>query len=97
MMHGPDGTDYPNKITYIEMVKPERLVYAHGDDREDEQFRVTVTFAEKDGKTEQTMRMVFKSAKDRDFVIENFGALEGAQQTTDRLAEHLEAIQSEKG
>ncbi len=29
-MHGPDGVDYPNKITYIEIVKPERLVYDHG-------------------------------------------------------------------
>jgi uncharacterized protein YndB with AHSA1/START domain len=32
MMHGPDGTDYPNKVVYIEVVKPERLVYSHGRD-----------------------------------------------------------------
>jgi uncharacterized protein YndB with AHSA1/START domain len=29
VMHGPDGTDYPNEIVYLEVVKPERLVYDH--------------------------------------------------------------------
>ena len=32
IMHGADGTDYPNKIVYTEIVKPERLVYEHGGD-----------------------------------------------------------------
>src|SRR5262245_65569471 len=27
VMHGPDGRDYQNKITYFEVVRPERLVY----------------------------------------------------------------------
>src|SRR5690349_21180875 len=31
IMHGPDGTDYPNFIEFIEVVRPERLTYAHGD------------------------------------------------------------------
>jgi uncharacterized protein YndB with AHSA1/START domain len=26
-MHGPDGVDYPNLITYEEVVEPERIVY----------------------------------------------------------------------
>ena len=29
VMHGPDGVDYPNKIVYREVVRPERLVYSH--------------------------------------------------------------------
>ncbi|HJU84374.1 MAG TPA: SRPBCC domain-containing protein, partial [Holophagaceae bacterium] len=29
-MHGPDGTDYPNVITYLEVLPPHRLVYHHG-------------------------------------------------------------------
>ena len=45
IMHGPDGTDYPNKIVYAEIVMPERLVYDHGGDGngngEDVQFQVT--------------------------------------------------------
>jgi uncharacterized protein YndB with AHSA1/START domain len=27
VMHGPDGRDYQNRITYLEVVKPQRLVY----------------------------------------------------------------------
>ena len=29
VMHGPDGTDYKNKVVYLEVAKPERLVYKH--------------------------------------------------------------------
>ncbi len=90
IMHGPDGTDYDNKIVFIEIVKPKRLVYPHGSDKEDEpgQFRVTVTFAEQGGKTRRTMRMVFKSAEERDKVVKEFNAIEGANQCMDRLEEH---------
>jgi uncharacterized protein YndB with AHSA1/START domain len=30
VMHGPDGRDYQNRITYEEVVPPQRLVYRHG-------------------------------------------------------------------
>src|SRR5688500_17035285 len=45
-MHGPDGTDYPNKIVFTEVVKPARLVYEHSDDNPEANthFNVTVTF-----------------------------------------------------
>src|SRR3954464_6742963 len=29
-MHGPDGRDYENQITYVEVVEPERIAYRHG-------------------------------------------------------------------
>ena len=29
-MHGPDGTDYPNKAFYHEVVEHQKLVYDHG-------------------------------------------------------------------
>jgi uncharacterized protein YndB with AHSA1/START domain len=91
VMHGPDGVDYQNRIIYDEIVKPERLVYTHGSGEEGDpgQFQVTVTFAEQGGKTKLTMRMLFESAAERDKVIKEFGAIEGANQTLDRLEEHL--------
>src|ERR1700704_5823970 len=78
IMHGPDGVDHPNRIVYIEVVKPERLVYNHGGPEEDEhgQFHVTVTFDEEDGKTRVTMRSIFPTAEERDQVIKEHGALE---------------------
>jgi uncharacterized protein YndB with AHSA1/START domain len=30
VMHGPDGRDYENRITFDEIVPPERIVYHHG-------------------------------------------------------------------
>ncbi len=90
VMHGPDR-DYQNKITYLEVVKPERLAYKHGGDKEVEpvNFQVTVTFAEQDGKTRVDMRMVFPSANARDYVIKTYGAVEGLNQTLARLEEYL--------
>jgi uncharacterized protein YndB with AHSA1/START domain len=89
-MHGPDGVDYQNKITYLEVMEPERIVYQHaGDqDREPVEFQVTVTFEEHDGKTKLTMRMVFPSAAKRALVVEKYGAVEGLHQTLDRLGKY---------
>ncbi len=87
----PDGVDYENRIVYDEIVKPERLVYSHGGggDVEPVQFQVTVTFEDHDGKTKLTMKGLFPSAAERDRVAEKYGAVEGAKQTLERLAEHL--------
>jgi uncharacterized protein YndB with AHSA1/START domain len=91
VMHGPDGTDYQNRITFDEVVKPERLTYRHGggDDVEPVQFQVTVTFEDFGGKTRLTMTAVFPTAEARDHVVEKYGAIEGAQQTLGRLANYL--------
>jgi uncharacterized protein YndB with AHSA1/START domain len=89
-MHGPDGRDYPNRITYREVVVPERLVYDHGDD-EAVLFHVTVTFADVGGTTELSMRMVFPTAAERDRVVKEFGADKGLFETLDRLREYVAA------
>ncbi len=31
VMHGPDGTDYPEWITWTEIVAPERITLLHGE------------------------------------------------------------------
>ena len=92
IMHGPDGVDYQNKILYVEIVEPERLVYVHGDDGDTDQFRTTVTFAEQDGATRLTMEALFASKADRDRHVEEFGAIDGGKQTLGRLAEYLRTM-----
>ena len=93
-MHGPDGTDYPNKSIFKEVVKPERIVYSHGGHREGGpgvSFVATWSFDAQDGgKTKVTIHMVFPSAQDRDFIVKEFGAIEGGKQTLERLGEFLE-------
>ena len=93
IMHGPDGTDYPNRVDYVEVVKPERLVYMIRDDREDasEHFTATIRFEERAGGTEVTLRMLFPTADEYKRSVD-FGAIEGGNQTLDRLNEYLKAM-----
>jgi uncharacterized protein YndB with AHSA1/START domain len=92
MMHGPDGANYPNKVEYIEMVKPERLVFLHGGDEEGDvgKFHVTVTFCELGAQAEVVSRMVFNTVEQREETVK-FGAIELGNQTFDRLSEYLAA------
>lgn len=86
VMHGPDGAEYKNQIAYLEIVKPERLVYAHSGDEAvgPGQFHVTVSFAELGNQTRLTMRMEFDSVEERERA-EAFGAARSGIQTLDRL------------
>ena len=86
VLHGPDGVDHQNKIIFVEIVKPERLVYHH---ISGPLFRMAVTLEDQDGKTKLTMRMVFETTTEYDVAVKRFGALEGAKQTLERLAKHL--------
>jgi uncharacterized protein YndB with AHSA1/START domain len=93
VMHGPDGRDYQNRITYEEVVRPERIVYRHGgsEDVEPVRFTTTVTFDDLGGRTRLTMRMDFPSAEERARVIREYGADKGLGQTLARLAEYVMA------
>ena len=91
-MRGPDGKDWPNVVTYEQVVAPERLVYLHGDETEPDMFHNTVTFDDQDGKTALTMRAVFKTAAARDFVARERGAVEGGQQTVSRLEQYVRTM-----
>lgn len=100
-MHGPDGTNYPNKSIFVEVVKPERIVYNHGGGKEGGPgalFTATWTFeVVESGKTRLTIRMVFPTAADRDTIVKTYGAKEGAEQTLGRLAEFLATLSPSAG
>jgi uncharacterized protein YndB with AHSA1/START domain len=93
VMHGPDGRDFQNRITFDEIVKPERIVYRHGggDDVEPVQFKTTVEFEDLGGKTRLTMRMDFPSAEERARVIKEYGADKGLSQTLARLEAYVKS------
>lgn len=89
LMHGPDGTDYPNVVEYREVVRPELLTYTHGDgENRARDFEVTVRLTEEAGRTTVTSRMVFATAEARRITID-FGAVELGNQTYAKLAEYL--------
>ena len=98
-MHGPDGTDYPNKSMFTEVVPHERLRYRLSGGKRGgpaAQFEMTATFEDDGDKTRITMRMVFASAEARDENVRVYGSIEGGKQTLERLAEHLSARFSAK-
>jgi len=95
-MHGPDGTDYPNKTVYLEVDEYKRLVYDHGaNDDQPPLFRVTVVFTEIKHKTLMDMTMTLPSPE---AVAQTKKIIKDADgnSTWDRLAEYLEKNSSGK-
>jgi uncharacterized protein YndB with AHSA1/START domain len=91
IMHGPDGTDYPNHSLFTEVTPPARLVFLHGGAKPggpEADFEGIWTFdALDDSKTRVTIRMIFPTAAKRDLVVKVYGAIEGGHQTLARLSE----------
>ncbi len=90
---GPDGVNYLNHSVFKEIVKPERIVFHHDGQREGGPgvgFVSTWSFQKLAAdKTRVIIRMVFSTATDRNFVVKEFGAIDGAKQTLKRLEEYL--------
>ena len=92
VMHGPDGTDYDNHVVYSEVIAPRRLVYQHGEKGRPDNFLVTATFTTQGKQTRLDMQMLFDTQADRDRAIEKYGAIEGQQQTLNRLENYLASL-----
>lgn len=91
VMHG-FGQDYENKVEYLEVVKPSLLTYRHGNEDDSISFMVHVTFDVEDGdKTLLTMRTVFKSAEILDELNRKVNAIEGGNQTLNKLESYVNA------
>jgi uncharacterized protein YndB with AHSA1/START domain len=93
-MTAPNGHRYPNRMVFLEIDAPKKIVFDHGTDIDDDpgRFRVTVTFDEQsNGKTVLTLRQLHPTREQRDAGI-GFGAVELGLQTLDKLAEHVESI-----
>ena len=90
VMHGPDGTDYQEWISWTEIVPPERIALMHGEFRGDPNaFESVLTFAPDGAATRIEMRTVFVSKQQRDEAVEKYHAIEGGQQTLSHLADYV--------
>jgi uncharacterized protein YndB with AHSA1/START domain len=81
VMHGPDGTNYPNKCVFVEIVRSERIVLRHLEPMHE--FQVTADFEALNGATRLTFRMLFDSAEECDKV--RGYVIEANEQNFDRL------------
>ena len=90
VMHGPDGTDYPEWISWTEIAPPERIAMLHGEFAGDpDAFESVLTFAADGPATRIEMRTVFPTKEARDRAVEMYHAIEGGRQTLDNLAAHV--------
>lgn len=99
VMHGPDGRDYQNRVTFDEIVPPERIAYSHrGEgDMEFVVFKTVVMFEELGaGKTKLTMQGILPSAEMRERLIREHGADKGQVETLARLADYVAQIQADQ-
>ncbi|MGF1643402.1 MAG: SRPBCC family protein [Thiotrichales bacterium] len=81
VMHGPDGTDYPNESVFVEVAAPERIVFEH---LTGHHFQMTLTFTEQGHRTLVGWRQVFDTAEERQRIAEF--VTKANEQNLDRLA-----------
>ena len=90
VMHGPDGTDYQEWITWTEIVVPERITLVHGESRDDPNaFESALTFVPTGAATRVQMRTVFPTKELRDEAAEKYHAVESGRQTLSSLAAYV--------
>jgi uncharacterized protein YndB with AHSA1/START domain len=93
VLHGPDGTDYSEWITWTEITPPERIALLHGEVRGDPNaFESVLTFVPDGAATRIEMRTVFATKEQRDEAVEKYHAIEGGQQTLSNLAAYVTQI-----
>ncbi len=93
VMHGPDGTDYQEWISWTALAPPERIEFLHGEHSGDPNaFESVLTFDAQGEATEVTMRTVFPTIESRDEAVEKYHAVEGGQQTLSNLAAYVDGL-----
>jgi uncharacterized protein YndB with AHSA1/START domain len=82
VMHGPDGTDYPNESVFREVVAPERVVFEHLS--KGHHFVMTITFTAEGNNTRVGWRQVFDTAAHKERIAKLVS--EANEQNLTRLA-----------
>ncbi|MFF4273398.1 SRPBCC family protein [Streptomyces sp. NPDC001536] len=90
VLHGPDGTDYPEWIRWLRIAPPERIVFLHGESRDDPNaFESVLDFTQDGAATRVVMRTVFPTQELRDEAVHKYHAIEGGEQTLNSLASYV--------
>ena len=98
VMHGPDGTDYSEWITWTEITPPERIALLHGASRGDpDAFESVLTFEPVGAGTRIEMCTLFGTKELRNEAVEKYHAIEGGQQTLGNLAAYVTGVGQTEG
>jgi uncharacterized protein YndB with AHSA1/START domain len=90
-MHGHNGADYPSESVFVDIVKPERIVFRHVS--ADHPYEMAISLDEQGGGTRVTWRMRHPTASEcarvKPFVVD------ANEQNFDRLAAELARMAAE--
>jgi len=84
-MHGPDGTNYPNRSIFKEIIPFEKIVLEHFNPH----FIATILFQTKENKTLLDWSMLFDTTEMHDIVVKTHKADKGQQENLDKLESYL--------
>lgn len=84
-LHGPDGTNYPNRSTFKEIIPLKKIVFEHFNPH----FITTVLFEAKGEETQVKWKLLFDTEEMRDTIIKAHKADEGQKQNLERLEQYL--------
>ncbi|MDW5266015.1 MULTISPECIES: SRPBCC domain-containing protein [Acidobacteriaceae] len=94
VMHSPDGTNYPNEMTFTAVVPEERIELDLVGGKEGAalvSMHKTITWQEEDGGTRLTLSNQFDSRELRDENVRTYGSVQGARELFERLNKVLAA------
>jgi uncharacterized protein YndB with AHSA1/START domain len=89
VMHGPDGTDYPNKSIFREIVPFKKIVYEHVSEPH---IIATITFEKQGKQTVINWHAVFDSREVFIEVVKKYKADVGLEQNVEKMVLYLENI-----
>lgn len=91
-MHGPDGTNYPNRSIFKEIVPHEKIVFEHFNPH----FITTVVFEPNGEETHMSWTAVFDTEEMLQTVIKAHKADEGMKQNIAKLENYISQLKQSK-
>jgi uncharacterized protein YndB with AHSA1/START domain len=88
VMHGPDGRDYVNRSTFLEVIEFKRISYEHFNPH----FIATIDFKADGEQTHLSWHMLFDTAEVLQAAVKAHNAAEGLKQNIDKLNTYLAAM-----
>lgn len=88
-MHGPDGTNFPNRSIFMEIIPFKKIVFEHFNPH----FITTVLFEAKGPETLIDWSALFDTAEMREIIVKAHKADEGQEQNLDKLGKYLLELQ----
>lgn len=87
-MHGPDGTNYPNRSIFKKIIPLNKIVFEHFNPH----FITTVLFESKSEETQIDWALLFDTVEMHDIVVKAHKADEGQKQSIERLRKYISTL-----